>query len=486
MTDGKKNLIKAITHAVHVLHQLPEKRSELIVAALAQSGLVNEKYYNGAYPDVAISKYPPVTHYALYGYNEGRIPAPELAELIPALPRETTSGSNSLEQFLERLLANLLTGKAGTTERPVVIRQGAYESLYDLPLYVHWSITKMCNYKCSYCSYRHGEDKSVNRAGLVPFQKLVNAVNNLAAMNRPLYEMVLLGGEPTVHPRLPELLLHAESRLQGRLRKVTIVTNGSREPEWFNQLADQARRLPLLITVSIHAEQVNPEHIYNLIHKLDPALQLHFIVMMHPEKKELVAQIHGKLCELRAQRVFDVWMQPIFAPPAFTSIDPRYPPDFLDWRNALQTEFAYAVSNANLGNIEKTSTFHTFWEVNENGRSSIVPEGDRSILHQHGLLNFQGMNCVCGTNLARIDEDGSLLGGVCVHATTPFNLYEPNAIKDSSFMRIVNCPSPFCTCNDNDINMKFRDRDEAEEYLRMARLKQDRLLLPVGNPSLPL
>lgn len=483
MPENKAQLKKLLTRALVGLQSLPEKKPELIVAVIGKSGLVNEQYYYGSYPDVAKSKYDAVTHYALYGFNEGRVPQPGLAELIPAVARATGSGFNDPEKFLEKLLALLLTGeeKPGTVR---VTRQGSYEALYDLPLYAHWSITGMCNYTCSYCSYRYGIDKRFDKARLVPFQKLINAVENLAAMNRPLYDFVLLGGEPTVHPRLPELLLHAEARLKGRLRRVTIVTNGSRDAAWFNQLADLARRLSLLITISIHPGQARPEHIYSLIKEVDPALDLDFVLMMHPEKKMLVEQIHAELCALRSLRPFKVYMQPIYAPPAFENIDPRYPSDYQTWRNDLNAKFTYAASSSCMSSNKPAHLFHTFWEVSENGKPAILPGGDRSIMREHGLLNFRGMHCVCGTSLARIEEDGSLLGAVCNNAGTRINMYEPNAIVDSSFMRVVTCPSQFCACNDNDINVKFSDTEEAGEYLRMARLKQERLLKVSSN--LPL
>lgn len=492
MSRNLSDAAAAAIAALHALHASGAAGSEALAEIVSRSGLVAEDWYLQTYPDVAQDATTAARHYAVYGYREGRVPSPELADIVPQLQTggtdapgndqsndQSTGQSNDqgLEKYLKRLLARLLLAlERQDTGRGELVRQGSYEALYDLPLYVHWSITSMCNYSCSYCSFRHGEDKHVDRKLLTPFAKLTTAVGNLAAMNRPLYEVVLLGGEPTVDGRLPELLRYMESRLEGRLRNVTIVTNGSRDPAWFNQLAGMATRVPILITVSIHTEQAQPKHIYSLIRELDPALNIDFVLMLHPEKLELVSEIHAALCKLRAERPFEVNMQPIFAPPDFMRADPRYPDDFFAWRNDMQARLLEASARFAPVSEKKTSAFRTFWEADDMGRSVICPGGDRSLMYQRGWLNYSGMHCVCGTNLARIDEEGWLFGAVCGHAATQINMYEPDAIRDSGFMRMVTCPLPNCTCNDNDINMKFRDRAEAEQYLAIAKKKQERLL----------
>ena len=40
-----------------------------------------------------------------------------------------------------------------------IFRTGAYESFYDMPLKVNWSLTKRCNYRCSYC-FHYGKGKN--------------------------------------------------------------------------------------------------------------------------------------------------------------------------------------------------------------------------------------------------------------------------------------------------------------------------------------
>lgn len=486
----QKELSKYIELLLNIKQEidaLPDKDSGSISEIIAKSRLVDESWYLSSYPDVASTSISATMHYAIYGYKEGRVPAPELAAYVPTISADTPSGFAALEAYLDQMLTRLLAAnESRLSNSPAIIQQGSFESLYDMPLYVHWSITSMCNYACSYCSFRYGEDKRVDRAKLTPYQKLANAVDNLARMNRPLYELVLLGGEPTVHPRLPELLLHAESRLKGRLKMVTIVTNGSRDAAWFNQLAEQAKRLHILITISIHPEQASPAHIFKLIEQLDPALDINFVLMMHPEKMDIVSTLHTQLCKLRPYRPFNLAMQPIYAPPDFAAIDPRYPEDFFAWRNEMQGQFMAVAEACSLPNVKKPSIFHTFWKTLENGQPNLIVGGDRSVIHQHGLLNFHNMHCVCGTNLARIEDDGMLRGGVCGYSSTAINMYDRDAIKDSSFIHIAKCGASFCTCNDNDINMKFRDRYEAEKYAEFAKLKQDRLLQESLAPQAPL
>ena len=40
-----------------------------------------------------------------------------------------------------------------------ILRCGAYESFYDMPLAIDWMLTKRCNYRCSYC-FHYGYGKT--------------------------------------------------------------------------------------------------------------------------------------------------------------------------------------------------------------------------------------------------------------------------------------------------------------------------------------
>ena len=77
-------------------------------------------------------------------------------------------------------------------------------------------IIRKCNLSCGYCSeYDKASDP-------VPFDDLVARLEKLRELRA--WAVCLTGGEPTLHPRLPDLLLEMK-RLGFRRRQ--IITNGS-------------------------------------------------------------------------------------------------------------------------------------------------------------------------------------------------------------------------------------------------------------------
>jgi MoaA/NifB/PqqE/SkfB family radical SAM enzyme len=81
------------------------------------------------------------------------------------------------------------------------------------PVNVQLIITRRCNLSCGYCS----EYDAVSE--MIPLQALkerIDALHRLRAVN-----ITLLGGEPLMHPELPEIVAHADLGAQ-----VSVTTNG--------------------------------------------------------------------------------------------------------------------------------------------------------------------------------------------------------------------------------------------------------------------
>ena len=78
-------------------------------------------------------------------------------------------------------------------------------------------VTRRCNLKCGYCTeYDRTSDP-------VPYEELALRLAKLAELRA--WAVCLTGGEPTMHPRLPDLV--AETRRLGFKRRM-MITNGWR------------------------------------------------------------------------------------------------------------------------------------------------------------------------------------------------------------------------------------------------------------------
>jgi MoaA/NifB/PqqE/SkfB family radical SAM enzyme len=84
-------------------------------------------------------------------------------------------------------------------------------------MYAQMMVTEDCNLRCAYC------DEYTAKAPLPVLSELKSRVDLLDALGVQVYDF--LGGEPLLHPGLPELVRHAKSK-RGGSNLVTVITNG--------------------------------------------------------------------------------------------------------------------------------------------------------------------------------------------------------------------------------------------------------------------
>lgn len=91
--------------------------------------------------------------------------------------------------------------------------------------YLRLSVTERCDYRCTYCI---AEDQTfAPRADVLSIEELGRLVD--AFLDLGVHTVRLTGGEPLTRKGLPVLLEHlGRRRSQGRLRELTLTTNGSR------------------------------------------------------------------------------------------------------------------------------------------------------------------------------------------------------------------------------------------------------------------
>lgn len=114
----------------------------------------------------------------------------------------------------------------------------AYTSQYGVGhkvqrLYIHWDITTVCEYKCSYCYAMKQYDGSWMMPG--PWKKQLEVIDELEKSHLPIF-LGLLGGEPTSHHRYFELLDNITDRvLNHDDSRLYITTNGAKPKEFYEE-----------------------------------------------------------------------------------------------------------------------------------------------------------------------------------------------------------------------------------------------------------
>jgi len=94
---------------------------------------------------------------------------------------------------------------------------GAKRVFDSRPMYAQVVVTDDCNLTCAYC------DEYTPGAPSVPLEELKARVDKLDDLGVMVYDF--LGGEPLMHPDLPDLLAHTKAKRRGS-NVVTVITNG--------------------------------------------------------------------------------------------------------------------------------------------------------------------------------------------------------------------------------------------------------------------
>lgn len=355
-----------------------------------------------------------------------------------------------------------------------IIKQGSPKCFEGLSLKVDWALTSNCNFRCSYCFSAGSEYKK----DFCTLEQAETAIKHLASANRPSYQVGLLGGEPTTHPYLAEIISLLHKHLSSRLESLVIVSNGSFSDKQMETIISEGEKHQIKMVFSVHLEYMGIERVVELVKRLSTHIQLYVHLMFHPERFEGVQTMTETLCGLRKDYPYNFKIVMLRIPPKFDKIDPRYTQEHYDWaENAMQKFEKVALEGAKW---TKPYSNPVEWKFTLEKRTGDVVEiyerMDESRLKELTGNVFTGLTCCAGTNVVQIKVDGDVRGMVCTLDSPTCNIFEENPFLRADWMHGVVCTKSMCGCSVNYRIPKFRSQVDAQWFIEKKKLEQKKLL----------
>lgn len=350
-----------------------------------------------------------------------------------------------------------------------ILRQGEYSSFNNNCLVIQWTLSRMCNYKCSYCFGQTPIDKNKYSS----LDELKHAVDVLESLDKDSYEITLTGGEATAHPYFLELISYIKKRLGERLRLLVLTSNGSRPPEWFKKLFEYTSDIPFSLNVSIHTEYIKADKIVWLIENASNNLILSFAFMLNPEKFDYIKELFSIMLALRKSYPFVLNFDKLLEPPYFDVIDHRYTENHDKFISESRDLFRNAIKDG--PNKYLKITREAFWDLEDDNKITTEKCNfyDKINLRNKGLLNFEGMYCVTGSSTIEILPEGEVKGAICyakeIVKNRKGNIFNGNPFENGDLISAIKCPYKYCACSLDYGIPKFYDKEEAESFIKSAK-----------------
>ncbi len=355
-----------------------------------------------------------------------------------------------------------------------IIRQGSPECFQNMPLRIDWHLTSYCNFRCSYCFQAGNEYKKV----FCTVEQAESAIQHIASANRPGYQVNLIGGEPTTHPHLAEIITLLCKYLGDRLEQLEITTNGSFSESQMETILKAGEQVNMKLYISIHLEYVNVERVVELVKRYSSRTRLQLSLMFHPELIEKTIYMADALCDLRRDFSFKMSPSILREGPQFDRFDSRYTQEHFNCAEKIKKQFEKVSADGPKWPRDAQENFGWLFFVQRNVNDSIVSYerlSDSKLKELTGRV-YTGLTCCAGTSIVKIGVDGSVKGMNCAIDRPICNIFEENPFLREDWIHGVVCTKAMCGCSVNQRIPKFRSPTDAQKFIAEKRQEQKRLM----------
>lgn len=277
--------------------------------------------------------------------------------------------------------------------------------------FIEWKLHDKCNYDCSFC----GDENKIGIRGWFDLEKNKVIVDSIANMcgDTP-YWIQLTGGEPTLYPKLIELMTY----MKQKGAYISILSNGSRTIRWWKTLLD-AKVLDLLY-ITYHCEQnADVKHISTVINLFHNEPVITAVVATYTKDSVLdalegvryIAENTGAWVNMCAMNLIDYEID------ASTVTEEVF--DQIKNVNGVMGTLAITKKKSeipmHLLGIKNTATV-TYSDGSTEEKNLLM-------MSKLSQARFEGWTCDAGMNTIKIEDDFIFRGG-CRRDPVPLNLAE--------------------------------------------------------------
>lgn len=170
---------------------------------------------------------------------------------------------------------------------------------------VHWRLIDNCNYDCVYCSWH-----SNNMDCVFSRERILSMAWKILNYPAFAHHVTLTGGEPTLHPALPDLVAWLSRAPRNIL--LTLETNGSREPAYYANIARRMPQKQMRFVISAHPAFAQTLNLSRVIAEIARHGQIaHARLMRDPACPNEFEQLRTDLIGLRKEIPFVLEFTPL-------------------------------------------------------------------------------------------------------------------------------------------------------------------------------
>ncbi len=166
-------------------------------------------------------------------------------------------------------------------------------------VYITWNFTTTCNFACRYCPTELHDGEY----GFPEYDRALNFFKMLKEQlpKRCYITIELLGGEPTMWPKLIEFLVAMRDLFLNGEQKICLMvdTNASRTNRWFEKLRDAKLWDVAVVNSSFHADFCDPDLYFSNLEIISHTYQTNANLMLDPKHfwkvVDLIKRIKGKI-----------------------------------------------------------------------------------------------------------------------------------------------------------------------------------------------
>jgi len=176
-----------------------------------------------------------------------------------------------------------------------LLKIGDWSFIDEQEFNVDWILTRICNYKCNYCTVYDNENGS-----FVPIENLKNIIDQLCSLRHKKITLSLSGGEPTLHPGYSEFLDYSLEKLKDRLF-IKTQTNLSKKIMFFERFVERFENYldQFIFYTSFHFEFAEKESYFQKLRFLsENKVNVLFKICAEPDRMDEVKQIYQEALEL--------------------------------------------------------------------------------------------------------------------------------------------------------------------------------------------